>query len=238
MQKDVIVRDRPPNVSDPNWRGMFRVGGITFTFLGILFVVALSGVIFLGTIPSASVSDGLIYVDSHVSTYLIAYGSLFAAGFLLFPSVFSIFLALKYTNRTWASIGLGTMAVGIPLFILTAVQALTVLSLANSYASTSNDLTQSTAILGAGLSSLTTMGVLQKTTYLVFAMGSVVNGAISVRSEYIGRVVGGLVLGGSFFIILGIIFVVALAPAILLFAAAFIITGWKLCAISKKSVPL
>lgn len=217
---------------------MFKVGGVTFSLVGILFLLALSGVALLGTIPSSSISSGLIYINSHAGYFELAYSSQLVAGFLLFPSVFAVFLALRHTNRTWASTGLGMMVVGIPIFLVSATQAFTVLSLARSYLSASNDPAQSAAILGAGLGSLTNMGLLATVTDSVFAVGSIINGILFMKSPYFGRVLGGLVISGSILTFVGAMFVPALALAILLFAVAFLIAGWKLFEISKRSVPL
>jgi hypothetical protein len=222
---------------DADWHGMFKAGSVAFTFLGALFILALAGVAMLGTIPSASVGAALTYINAHSFYYELTYGSQLASGFLLFPSVFSVFLVLRYASRTWASIGFGTMAVGIPIYILGVAQALVTFSLAGSY-SIANDQSQTAAILGAGLSNLTSVSLLAKMTYLVFGIGSLVNSVLFAKSPYFGKVVAALVLSGSFFGFIGIVFTIALAPSIILFVAAFIVTGLKLGAIPKRSVPL
>ena len=239
MQKDARFSMQVSEIEeDNNWREMFRVGTVTFAFLGIFFIVALASNALLGTIPSSSVNVGVAYISSHGSFYEIAYGSLFVAGLLLFPSIFSIFLALRHTSRAWAWIGFGTMAAGIPIFIASAAQALTLPLLANSYASSTGDLIQQNAVLGASLASLTSLTLLQKATYFIFAVGSIINGIVSLKSKSIGKIVGGLILAGCFFILIGIFFTAALAPAILFFACAFWGTAWKLYAITKRSEPL
>jgi hypothetical protein len=226
-------------VGEGDWNAMFAVGGLTFILAGILFLVALIGEAMLGSLPSSSASAELAYINSHSQFYLIAYVSQIAAGFLFFPSLFATYLALRKTSRTLASTAFGTMIVGIPIYLAAGATAFSALALANSYASGTSSTLQAGAALGAGFATLTSLNMLAKVTDFVFATGSILNGIAFAKSKYFGRPLGGIVLAAAILVFLGtLLFFDALALATLLFAVAFMITGWKLYSLSRKSVPL
>jgi hypothetical protein len=236
MQEERTKRPIPPQI-DTSWNIMFKVGGISFAITGVLFIFVLVGLELLGPYLSSNPGVELAYINSHAFYYSIAYYSQLAAGILLIPSVCAMFLALRQVNLTMTTVAFGTMLVGIPIFLASAAGALSVLTIANSYVS-SVEAVQSDASLGAGLAIMTNSALLSAVTQLLFAIGSIINGLVFVRSKYFGRLLGALVIVGGVLTFPGVIYVPALALAIILFAAAFMIAGWKLYAISRKSVPL
>ena len=91
--------------SDPSWRGLYRVGGVSAVLVGVLFLVA---IVLLPITPQAPSSGGvamLQFIASNRSIYVLEQVLGIAPVFLAIVALLALYIALKHLNKSHAAIG-------------------------------------------------------------------------------------------------------------------------------------
>ncbi len=85
---------------DPAWKGLYKAGGVSFLLVGIIFIVVIILIAFIG-LPASTPEGALKAIAGTKTLNNVLFGLLGLASFFLVPAVLSLYFALKEVDRSY-----------------------------------------------------------------------------------------------------------------------------------------
>lgn len=138
---------------DQDWKGLYRVGGVSFLIAGILLIIEFVSRLSLGRPRADTVEEYLEFIATQTIPFeAVSLINATLTFIILIPAVPALYLALKEFSKTRMLIGSIFFGVVIILYLATVQPLLFAeLSLSNGYASATNDAQRAAYVAAAQL---------------------------------------------------------------------------------------
>jgi len=212
--------------ADSGWKGLYRIGGVAILANGVIFIIGVPLLVFLGGLPSSGQAaltlTGGQRLLGQAATTLFALSDLLAI-----PAILALFVALSGVKKTYAAIASGFVGLFIAMdFGVNVVTFSSLLSLTDKYAAATTDAQRASYVATADvLISVSSSGVYLAD--LVLAVGilflglAMLKGVFGKGTAYLGVLTGVVGIIGSIPVpALGVLFVVEIVLTAIFFLAA------------------
>jgi len=176
------------NTVDPDWKWLYRVGGISALVLGIAYIIIIALYVPAGGPPSGSdVEARLIYLAENSTAWWGILGLSVLTDLLFIPMMLALYLALKGINRNAMLMATAFVMLFVVLDLaVTWTNYAALITLSGSYAAAANDAQRAVFIAAANypyalLDSPHLMGVY---TILVPAIGILMTGLVMLKGIF------------------------------------------------------
>ncbi len=224
---------------DPDWKWLYRVGGISALFLGIGYIVTILLYALVGAPPSGG-EAWLKYLDGKTTVWWTILGLSVLTDWLFVQVTFSLYLALKEVNRNLMLSA--TAFVGLFVVLDLAVtwpNYAALITLSGHYAAATNDAQRAAYIAAANYADAVLPYSLPVYSILILSFGILMIGLVMRKGVFSkGVAYWGLVTG-----ILGIVSVVgpffasALSAVVILTSVLttvwVLLVGYKFCRLGQ-----
>jgi hypothetical protein len=241
---------------DSGWKDLYRIGGIAALICALMYIITLIVYIpaNLASPPPATVLEWFMVFEDSPITGLFFLGLGDAAIMILWvPMSLALYVVLRKTNKTWTTIALALVFVGIAVFLATNT-AFSMLSLSQEYAAASTEAEKSMLLAAGQVMLAVTRGTgLYTGMELVWFAGLILS-VVMLRSESfskatawvgtlgLGLLVVGIIGGahytstGEYTAIQGVIVAVQYVGGGLLSLAWYIMVGLRLIKLGRSEM--
>jgi hypothetical protein len=205
------------DVVDPNWKALYRVGGVSAALYGIVIFIGTALLIAMGPLPNGG--EALLeYFAKQTTLAWTAVGFLMLSDFLFLPFVLSLYQALKGVHRSAMLVATGFVGLFIALDLgVTLSNFSSLITLGANYAAATSDAQRAAYIAGAYyVSSVLATSLPIYSTILGF-LGTLLISLVMLKGIFT-RAVASLGVVSS---VVGIVSGIPLPPLNLAFVVAF-----------------
>jgi hypothetical protein len=209
---------------DPSWKGVIKWGGLSLFAAGLIAVIfILSVFITQQTIP---VPAEEILEDPTGPTLLFLLAAI--GELLLLPGGLALYFALKDVKKTPMFIATGFWVLGIPMFLASRGQIISLSQISGRYMETTNE-TMKAAYLASAEIALeiqniyAMMGII-----LLLCVASIIIGLVMLKGGVFGKRIGYLVIAAGIFSLFTPLGVILSVPTIILFIGIALSAIWQL----------
>jgi len=217
---------------DPNWKRVYKVGGIGLLASGVIFVVGAVLSMMIGN-PPADAEGYLKSVAGHQALSFATFGLFALTDFLMVPGIIALYLALRHISRNAMLIAAGLMALYVVLDLaITEPSSLALVALTRHYAASASDAARAVYVSAASYA-LAVLPVATFYSYVISSIGFLIasivmlKGVFSKVTAYVGiaACVEGIV--GGFYLFVPAL-AVLLLPCLMAFALWSFLAGLRL----------
>jgi hypothetical protein len=213
---------------DPSWKGVYKVGGLSFLAAGVFLFLFFFAVLILQTSPTLTPETALDDPLPPVSLYALAvFGEL-----LLMPGVLGLYYSLKNVKKTHMLIATVLWLIAVISFLISRSQIIALAPISDSYQATTSE-TMRAAYLVSAEHAIEVGNVFSELALMFLGVSSIIigwamlKGVFSKGVSYLVIISGTLTLLGTMGVLLEPITI--LAPFGLILGAVWqIIVGVKL----------
>jgi hypothetical protein len=217
------------NAVDPDWKWLYRVGGISALVLGLAYIIIIALYVAAGAPPKGA--EALLkYLAGNQKIWWGILGLSALTDFLFVPVTFSLYLALKGINKSAMLVATACVLLFVVLDLgITWVNYAVLITLSGNYAAAANDAQRAIFVAAANYpSAVLESALLGVYIILVPGLGFLITGLVMLKgifsktTAYLGLASG--ILG--ILSVMGPLFVSSLSVAIII--ASALSTIWVL----------
>jgi hypothetical protein len=213
---------------DPSWKGVYKVGGLSFLAAGLVLFLFFFALLILQTSPTLTPESVLDNPVPSVSLYaLAAFGEL-----LLMPGVLGLYCSLKKIRKTPMLIATSLWILAVISFLISRSQIIALAPISSSYQAATSESLRTAYLVSAELA-IELGNVFANLALMFLAVASIIIGFVMTKGvfskaiSYLVIVAGTLILLGTMGVLLEPL--MFLAPFGLILSAIWqIIVGIKL----------
>jgi hypothetical protein len=182
--------------SDPgnSLKNLCRIAGASFILAALLYVWAFVAQLILPAPSSSSAAGALQYVSSYRSFFVLSYSLFTVANSLSIVGVFGLYAVTRSLNRSYATLGAGTMTIGLVATLLSST-APALITLSDGYSAAVNAADRQAFAMAALAVSATNNTVIASAFIgvgVIFASMAMTAPQFGRALAYLGLVVGAL----------------------------------------------
>ena len=193
----IPVTNGSRRIPEPDWRPLYRIGGVTALAAAVLTPVALA--VFVVWPPPYGESAAKwfeLLLDNRILGLLSLDLLLVVINLLMVPVILGLYVALRRANPVAMLLWVATFFVGLAAFCATN-PSIEMLSLSNRYAEVTTE-TQRIALLGAGETLLAgATGTAFHVSYILAQLAGIAIGIVILRADVFSHKVGWLMIVGN-----------------------------------------
>src|SRR5688572_29585457 len=176
------------NEVDPDWKWLYRVGGISAIALGIGYFIIIALYIPAGGPPAGSDLEArLVYLAEHSTAWWGILSLSVLTDFLYIPITFALYFALKHINRGMMLLAIACILLFVVLELgITWMNYAVLLDLSSSYAAATNDAQRAVLVATASypFAVLDSHDLLGVYTILMTGMGIFMIGLVILKGVF------------------------------------------------------
>ena len=164
---------------DPSWKGVYKVGGLSFLAAGFVLFLFFFALLVLQTSPTLTPEMLLDDPIPSVSLYaLAAFGEL-----LLMPGVLGLYVVLKQVKKAHMLMGTALWLVAVVSFLISRTQIISLFRISGSYQATTSE-TMKAAYLVLAEHAIELSNVFSNIALMLLGIASIIIGLVMLKGVF------------------------------------------------------